>query len=230
MASQPSSLLNIREQGYELASKLAYGQLAGMDMQEVCRKTGSQYIVGSSQMTKQPVAKILVQYISQPYVVALPDGEISLENSGEQVSLRDKILILHYLTLAKGTPAANKLITFRQLPGCASYFPVFHQLAIRPLLNRFGKEPELLIEAAGKLGGQKANYGDVSVTINAFSRVPVTIALWRGDDEFAPRASIMLDSSISDYLSAEDIRELCTIIARKLVKNVPSSLRINTRL
>jgi hypothetical protein len=198
--------------------------LLHMDLAEVCRKAGAQYVIGRSKVTKRPVTRILVQYISQPCVVTLPDGEICLQDSGEGVSLRDKVLILHYLTAAKGTPATNRLITFGELPGCASYFPVFQQLAVVPLLNRFGEEPELLLEAAAKLRGQKAHYEDVSVIISAFSRVPVTIVLWRGDDEFSPRGSIMFDSAISDYLPTEDIREVCGIIARKLVKSVPPSL------
>jgi len=211
MESRHSPLPNSQEQAYELAYKLAHEQLATVGVEELCRKAGAQCADSN---------KIIIDYLNRPYFVILPYGEISLGDSEEQVPLRDKILILHYLTLAKGTPITNKLITFKQLPGCDSYFPVFSQLAIKPLLNHFGKEPELLINAAAKLGGHKASYGDVSVTINAFPRVPVTIALWRGDDEFAPRGSIMLDSSISDYLSAEDIRELCATIARGLIRNL----------
>ena len=239
-----SSPSNIRNQAYELAHKLACEQLASMNIEEICSKTGGQYVIARSEIPRlslrgtesrsnlwtgseqaeQSLTKIIIEYLNQSYLITFPDGTISLKDSEENVPLRDKVLILHYLTLAKGTPATNKFITFKQLPGCASYFSVFQQLAIKPLLNHFGKEPELLIDAAAKLGGHKANYGDVAITINAFPRVPITVALWRGDDEFAPRGSIMFDSTVSDYLSAEDVRELCGIIARKLVKNIPSPL------
>ena len=205
MGSQP----NIQSQAYELAYKLACEQLAEIDdIEEQCRNHDIHRIDSN---------KIIVEYLNRSYLVTLPDVDISLADSDEEVSLKDKILILHYLTSAKGTPATNKLITFKQLPGCASYFSVFHQLAIKPLLNHFGKEPELLMDAAAKLGGHKANYGDASVTINVFPRVPITIVLWRGDEELAPRGSVIFDSSISDYLSAEDIRDICGAIARKLV-------------
>ncbi len=202
---------NIRHLAYELAYKLAWEKLASMDVKHQCLKSDAQYQEVDSKRA------IIIEYLDRPYLISLPQGEISLRDSEEPVHLKEKILILHYLTLAKGTPATNKLITFKQLPGCASYFPLFHQLAIRPLLAHFGKEPELLMASAAKLGGYRADYGDASMTIKAFPRVPITIALWRGDDEFAPRGSIMFDSSIPDYLSAEDIRELCATIARRLV-------------
>jgi len=212
MESRRSSLPNIREQAYELAYKLAREQLARMDVEEICCKTGAQPIDSS---------KIIVEYLNQRYLVILPDGEISLCDDQKEVLLKDKILILHYLTSAQGTPLTNKLITFRQLPGCTSRFPLFSQLTVTPLLNHFGKEPELLMASAAKLGGHKAGYGDVSVTINAFPRVPIILILWRGDDEFPPRGSIIFDSSISDYLSADDIMYLCATIVWKLIKNLP---------
>ena len=206
-----SSFHNMQEQAYELAYKLASEQLRSMDIEEICGKTGAQRMDSN---------KIIIKYLNQPYLITLPDVEISLRDSEEEVPLKDRILILHYLTLAKGTPATNRLITFKQLPGGASYFPAFSQRAIKPLLNHFGKEPELLTDAAAKLGGYKANYGDVAITINAFPRVPITFALWRGDDEFPPRGGIMFDASISAYLSTEDITVLCETIIWRLVKSL----------
>jgi len=207
MESQYSSLPNIQSQAYELAYKLARERLASMDVEELCHKAGVQRVDSS---------KIIIKYLNQSYLVTIPEGEISLKDGEEEVPLRDKILILHYLTLAKGTLATNRLITFKQLPAGTSYFPAFSQRSIKPLLNHFGKKPELLVNAAAKLGGHKASYGDVSVTINVFSRVPVTIALWKGDDEFVPGGSIMFDSSISDYLSTEDVSVLCETISWRL--------------
>ena len=171
-------LPNSQKQAYELAYKLACEQLAHTDLEEVCHKSGAQYVERN---------RIIIKYLNRPYLTTLPNIEISLKDSEEEVPLKDKILILHYLTLAKGSPTTNRLIAFKQLPGGASYFPAFSQRAIKPLLNHFGKEPELLTDAAAELGGYRVSYGDVAITINAFSRVPITFTLWRGDDEFPPK-------------------------------------------
>jgi len=201
-------MCSLQEEAFELAYKLACEQLARIDdIEEQCRNHGA----------RLDFNRIIIEYLNRSYLITLRDTEISLIGSAEQVPLKDKILILHYLTSTKSTPAGNKLITFKQLPGVASYFPVFFQRAIKPLLNRFGKEPQLLVASAAKLGGHRANYGDVSVTINAFPRVPITFVLWQGDEEFAPNGSIMFESTICDYLSSEDITILCETIAWKLV-------------
>jgi hypothetical protein len=198
--------------GYELAYKLACEQLAKIgDIEQQCLKTGAQYQVIDSKKV------IIIQYLNRAYLVTVPEIEISLTDSGDEVPIGDKVLILHYLTLAKGTLATNKLITFKELPEGAHYFPTFYKRTIKPLVDHFIQEPRLLVAAAEKLGGHKADYGDVAVTINAFSRVPITIVLWQGDDEFTPQGSIIFDDTISDYLSTEDITVLCEIITWRLV-------------
>ncbi len=209
------------EYGYELAYKLACEQLAKFDnIGQQCLKSGAQYQVIDSQKI------IILEYLNQSYQIVFPDIDISLMGSEEEVPMRDKILILHYLTQAKGTPITNKITAFRELPEGANYFPTFSKRAIKPLLDHFGREPERLIDAAEKLGGHRVDYGDVAVTINAFSYVPITLVLWQGNGEFAPEGSILFDSTISDYLSTYDITVLCETISWKLVKYLKESLNI----
>ena len=201
------------ESAYELAYKLACEQLAKIDdIEQQCRKSGAQYqVVG-------PKKTIIIQYLNQSYLITLPSIEISLVDSAEQVPIRDRLLILHYFTSAKGTPAANRLITFRELPEGSVYSPTFSKRTIKPIVDQFGQEPHLLIDAGEKLGGHKADYGDMAVTINAFSRVPITIILWRGDDELAPQGNVVFDATISDYLPTEDITVLCETLTWRLVR------------
>ncbi len=204
---------NTYEYGYELAYKLACEQLARLeDVEQQCLRSGAQYLLTDSRK------EIMVEYLNQPYRITLPDIEVSLTNSEEPVPLRDKILILHYLIRAKGTPISRKLITYKELPEGVSYFPTFFKRAVKPIVDNFGTEPHLLADAAAKLGGQKVNYGDIAVAINAFSKVPITFVLWRGDEELPSEGNILFDRTISDYLHVEDINVLCEVIAWRLVR------------
>jgi len=117
-----------------------------------------------------------------------------------------------------GRPPTGRRITFKELPEGINYYPAFFKRAIEPVINHFKDQPQDLLEAAKTLGGRKAGYGDIAVTIDAFPRVPLTIVLWRGDAEFAPDGNIMFDSTIPDYLPTEDITILCEIIAWRLVR------------
>ena len=191
---------------YELASQ----QLASIkDIEEQCRKSGAQY-VNSCQL-------IILEYLGHSYQISFPGVEISLKTSTAAVPLKDKILMLHYLTRARGTSLSNKLITYKDLPEGSNYYPTFSKRAIKPVLDNFGAEPQRLLKVAAKLGGYKANFGDLAATMKAFPQVPVTVVIWRGDAEFSPEGNLLFDSTITDYLDTEDINILCENLAWRLV-------------
>lgn len=200
-------------QAYELSYKLACEQLARIpDIEEQCRKSGAEYQVTSAKKA------VIIQYLNRPYQISIPDGDISLADSGEAVLIRDKLLILHYFNRARGTPPTNRLIAFQELPEGTIYFPTFSKRTIKPLLDSFGKEPVRLLEFGENLGGRKVDYGDAAVSISALPRVPITIVLWRGDDEFPPHGNVLFDANITDYLPTEDITVLSETIVWKLVR------------
>ncbi len=199
--------------GFDLAYRLAREKLAETpDLEQLARRSDTQYEKSDSRR------RLVVKYLNQLYSVTLPDAGITLMNAEGETPIRDKILILHYLTRARGTPLSGKTINYKELPDGTTYFPTFYKRAIKPIVDNFGRAPQQLPDTARALGGQKASFGDVAVTISAFSRVPVTFVLWRGDDEFPPEGNIMFDSTVPDYLSIEDVNVLCETIAWRLVK------------
>jgi hypothetical protein len=198
--------------GCQVAYRLACEQLAAVkDLQQLCHRSGSQLRMAGGKKA------ITLKYLGKTYRVSHPHIEVSLVDSEEAVSLKDKVLILHYLNQARGTPVSGQVITYKELPEGINYASNFAKRTIKPLLKNFSHQPERLLDAAAMLDFQKAGYGDVAVTINAFSRVPITLVLWKGDDELAPEGGILFDSTIPDYLSTEDITVLCENIAWKLI-------------
>ncbi|HJX12366.1 MAG TPA: DUF3786 domain-containing protein [Dehalococcoidales bacterium] len=202
---------NVREVAHELAYRLAREQLAGIDdLAGQCLKSGARC---------RPSRKSAeLDYLGRTYRIGFPGGEVSLTGSREDVPVRDKILLLHYFTRASGTPLSGRTITYKELPEGINYYPTFFKRAIDPIVSNFGSQPWRLWEIAERIGGRRAEIGDMAVTIDALPRVPVTPVLWRGDEEFAPDGNILFDSTIPEYLPTEDITILSEIIAWKLVR------------
>jgi hypothetical protein len=199
---------NTSEEGFELAYELACKKLASLDLKEVCEKSGAQYVDRNGMM---------VHYLNRPYLITLPNVEISLKNEEEKVPIKDKILILHYLTQATGVPFTNKLITYGQIEGGKFYCPVFVKRNLEPILSCFGDQPEFLIDIAQKMGGKRANYGDASVSIDAFPMARIFIIIWKGDDEVPHGGNILFDGNIKNYLASEDVCVLTEILTWKLI-------------
>lgn len=200
--------------GSNLAYQLALQRLIELeDIESQCRRSGAECSVSETGKV------IIVRYLNRLCSVILPGGEVSWQDTLEPVPLRDRILILHYLLTARGAPLSDKLVTFRELPDGAVYHPTFTKRTIQPLVSNFGSDPDLLLQVAAPLGARKADFGDVGITIDAFPRVPLTIALWRGDEEFPPQGNVLFDSSISDYLPTEDVTILSEVITWRLVRS-----------
>jgi hypothetical protein len=157
-----------------------------------------------------------LDFMGQPVAVTYPEGAVKNRNTGEELGLIERILVLHYFIHAGGSPLRNKSISFKELPGGGIYIEPFTNRCIRPLINLFGDNLTLFQERAEKCGGTKEKYGDISYTFYPFPRIPVTLVLWGADEEFPANANIIFDASAADYLNTEDYAFLCGMLAGKL--------------
>jgi len=154
--------------------------------------------------------------VGRDYVVTYPDGMV-LDAAGTPADVSVAILLLLYLLEATGIPAAERWISFEQLPGGAGYLASFRGRVVQPILKTFGPQPQRLLDAARVLDGEPLALGDVAARIPALPRVPIAYALWRGDEEFPPGASVVFDASVEGYLDAEVVTVLAELVTRRLV-------------
>ena len=200
---------------YNLNNTLAVvlEKLSGLDVEEQCRRAGACHAEGPGGPSGT------LDYLGERYRVTFADGAVSPEGDAEELSLRERVLVLHYLAEASGSPPSGRQITYRDLPGGIVYYPTFAKRTVDQLVRHFGGCPELLAPAAEAIGGAAVELGDSGVVIPAFSRVPITLVLWHGDDEFPASANLLFDGNITDYLQAEDVTIVCEIITWRLVRH-----------
>ena len=85
------------------------------------------------------------------------------------------------------------------------YLEPFTKRVINYLVAVFGDNPAKLLGAGLALGGAAAGYGDCGIELNILPRLPVVFAVWAGDEEFGPRATVMYDATAPRYLPTEDL-------------------------
>lgn len=160
--------------------------------------------------------------VDAPYfdeVISLELPEFSFKSSKEtNVTLVTKIIILHYINTASGASLGADKIPYEDIPGLAGYLPVFERKAAKPLITTFGFDRHAFLDAGLSLGGKREDYGDVSFTLYALPRVPITFILWEGDEEFPPSIKILFDPSIREYLPLEDISVISKLASTRIVK------------
>ncbi len=73
--------------------------------------------------------------------------------------------------------------------------------------------------AATDLGGTRVEGGDAMYAFWPLPRIALAAQYWAGDDEFAPRASILFDAAASHYLTTDGLAVLGSQLVSKLIKS-----------
>jgi hypothetical protein len=195
-------------EAWGLAVKLAAEDLAARDLAECCRKSGAVWD-GDRQVVQ-------VTFLGETYETSAPDFQMRRDGSGEEVDIRERILLLHYLQTAGGSALKGDWIAFSQMPGAELYLGNFRARSADRIGRAFGQEPAQLVGAARALGGVETDLGDAGVRLEALPRVPVQILVWGGDDEFPASGDVLFDASVTDYLPLEDVIVTAEKVATRL--------------
>jgi hypothetical protein len=199
---------------YNTAFELAKKELSDRNPLHFCRLGGAFYIEeGGSPL-------IRLTFLNRMITISWPDL-LFYQDSNEEIPIKKKILILHYLNGSKRKDLTGELISYQDIPSAKFYLDAFNRRVKYPLIKTFGDQPDQLPLVARELfGATTSSVGDISVLIDALPKIPVTLVIWMGDEEFSTDGTILFDSSIKDILSAEDISELTSMIVYPLIARV----------
>lgn len=126
-------------------------------------------------------------------------------------------LILHYLVGVDDSGPTNELVSFRDLWGGEAYYGAFVSRAIQPIKEAFADSPQELEILARRIGGRKADHGDISVEIPVFPKISLVIIIWEGDEEIPGTANILFDRVAGRILHTEDLAAIGELTAKMLV-------------
>ena len=152
------------------------------------------------------------------FSLSLEDGSIYDEltdKTAQEVEAGVYCILTGYAE-ADAMPETGKLVSFEQLPGGRTYYNTFKKRATQQIERVFAAKPQMLLKAAEMFDATKLEYGDYSVKFDALPLVPINVILWSSDLEFPTSANILFDSSVSNYLSTEQIAALGELSAFRL--------------
>ena len=131
-----------------------------------------------------------------------------------------EILVLHYLVGCQASGPLEELVLFRQLKGGEAYNDTFQKRVNERLAREFGSDPSALVRAGVRLKGKIRSKGSASVELSLFPKVPVTVIVWRGDEEVPAACTILFDRSIGEIFPTEDVAVSGSFLVEKLIKTM----------
>jgi hypothetical protein len=127
-----------------------------------------------------------------------------------------ELVCLVYLLNAGPETLSQEMVGVEGLKD-ARFFHGPHELMVRPLLDHYANDLGGFKRAAEGLGGEMLELADAAYCVRALPKIPIYYLLWKGDEEFEPRLSILFDRSIESHLSADAIWGLTNSVSQILV-------------
>jgi hypothetical protein len=125
------------------------------------------------------------------------DTAATLVNTLEDYS---RLSILNYLVNVKDIPLTGQHVRPADLSGGDLFTRGTHMLPLDKIAYLFNNDKEAFLIKGRALGGSDIKYGDMSMRLFPFPRIPVDLIVWSGDDEFPPRSSLLFDSSCTFHM------------------------------
>ncbi len=192
-----------------------WGEFARLDPETVCMRTLADYQV------KQRAYALPI--LNQDYVILPHQRRIKRLTEGgtlteEGLSTEFTLMVLFYLLHAKNIPLARKWISEKDLPGGGTFFRGPHALSVDLVERKYGQNPESFIEAGKLHGGTPVRFGDKSIALDVFPRIPIIYILWMGDEEFSPKVGVLFDASIESHFTLDIIWVMVNEVSQRLVE------------
>lgn len=188
--------------GTQSGEEHAWELLSDLDPEDVCRRADVSF--------DRPAGCFKLRLFSADILVCTRCRRISGDSPAADVLLERlggyaRLSALWYLVGARDIPVSGKLVKPGDMGGGEIYQRGSHVLPLDRIAERYGSDVPGFLARGQELGGKQAEYGDVSLKLFLFPRVPVVLLLWKKDPEFAARAGLLFDSSARLHLPVDVI-------------------------
>ncbi|MHC4624437.1 MAG: DUF3786 domain-containing protein [Planctomycetota bacterium] len=194
-----------------MANEGLWEQLVELNGEATARRAGCRY--------EAEGGRYIVRLVRREYVVDVSSRRVLSAEDGEEAGFGEEVCILAYLINSKEVAVAGKLAPGESLAGGQFFFRGPHKLPTEKLEETFGESPERLYRAGEEFGAKRCEFGDAAIELYVLPRVPVTIVVWGGDEEFAARASILFDETAAEQLPLDALWMGAHLVVKALVES-----------
>lgn len=143
-----------------------------------------------------------------------PEGEMLSEPAEQTV----EVAAAAYLLGLQGPPRTEDWVSPSDLPAGAFFFRGPHAAPTAPLEAAFGKALDAFRTAADALGGTPLPFADAAYRFVVFPYLHLAVLLWRGDEEFPPRARFLVNRLVGEQLPLDAWLAVMELVVDRLTR------------
>jgi len=164
--------------------------------------------------------QLLFQFLNEAVMVDIENCCLKRKVDDQWVISDDPLLelvtVMYLINVTDIYPLGRDIVGVKDLKE-GHFFQGPHALRTDPLLNRYGSDLTGFSKAAEYLGGESKDMADTAYKLSPYPRINLYFLLWQGDDEFPPRATVLLDRPIERVLAADAIWALINRVTTALL-------------
>lgn len=160
--------------------------------------------------------RLLLRLMDRECAVDVRSRSIAFTDDGSPLKPHVQVLVLHYMLGAGKEEPTGEMVTFREFPGGALYFPAYKKRTLDLLVSRFGADPGALRRAGELMGATPLDKATVAFRTRFLPKLDVDVLMWAGDDEVPSSANILFDSCAGRMLSTEDVTVVAGVLCSRL--------------
>lgn len=207
----PSKISITKSGSTETLHEKLWDQLISKDLLQISECSGCRYLPDLGQFN--------LTLLGQECGVALSERRVFVLNeNGHEIraSFLEELCILAYLLNSSKRPLSGKLVAAEKLEAGQFFFRGPHVLPTEKLESAFGNDPSRLLDAGVRCGAKKVSFGDAGIELLALPRIPIVFVVWGRDDEFAARASVLFDETVSQQIPLDALGALVNLAVKRL--------------
>lgn len=131
--------------------------------------------------------------------------------------LLELVTVMYLLNVNDIHPIGRDIVGVKDLKE-GHFFQGPHALRTELLLSRYGHDLKGFRKSAENLTGEVRDMADAAYKLSPFPRIHLYYLLWEGDEEFAPRLTVLFDRSIENVLAADAIWALVDRVSTALLE------------
>jgi hypothetical protein len=164
--------------------------------------------------------QLVFQFLNEAVMVDIENRCLKRKIDGNWAINDDPLLelvtVLYLINVDDIYPIGKDIVGVKDLKE-AHFFQGPHALKTEPLVRRYGTDLNGFNQVAKYLEGGPREMADTAYRLLPFPRVPLYYLLWKGDEEFEPQVTVLLDRSIENVLAADAIWALVNRVSTALL-------------
>jgi hypothetical protein len=171
--------------------------------------------------------RVLFRFLREDIMVDIDNRCLKRKGGNDWEKSDDPLLelvtVLYLVNVKDIYPIGTDIVGTKDLKE-GHFFQGPHALKIDPLIKRYGRDLVRFKAAAEYLQGAARDMADAAYMLLPFPRVPLYYLLWKGDDEFEPRMTVLFDRSIEQVFAADAIWALVNRVSTAFLERPEKSI------